>query len=139
MTKTHAFSVTVQFGDCNPAGEASLPTLCRWIDEAACAYFSACGVPPWRVLGRSHAIVCTRLIEYRFRLRKAPTHGDMVDVSTTLEDWQRDSVTLRHVVRRGDELLAEGTAARAFLTASAQEPERLVVMPTPESIMALCG
>ena len=44
----------------------------------------------------------------------------------------------RHVVRRGDTVLCEGTEVRAFCIRDANDPERIRAIPIPEDLKALC-
>ena len=45
MAKTTLYRVTVQFGDCDPAGIVFYPNFQRWIDAASLSFFMQCGVP----------------------------------------------------------------------------------------------
>ncbi|NBU89161.1 MAG: acyl-CoA thioesterase, partial [Betaproteobacteria bacterium] len=45
----------------------------------------------------------------------------------------------RHVVKRGDLVLCEGTEVRAFVVREPGPPERLKAIPVPDDIRALCS
>lgn len=138
MSTSSVLHITAHFGECDPGGKVSFPTLARWIDEAACTFLSACGVASCCVQGRTHDVVCTRLLELQLKLYMPATYGDLIDVHTTATDWQQHAFTLHHVARRGDDLLFEGTAVRAFLMQNPDDPDQLTAVRTPEKIKLQC-
>ena len=139
MSKSHIYPVNVQFGDCDPAGIVFFPNFNRWMDEASLAFFMACGVPPWRELVKTRGIVGTPLLEIHTRFLKTATYGETIEVHTTVEEWARKTFRHRHLVKRGDVLLCEGTEVRAFVQRDAADPDRLRAMEVPEDIKALCS
>ena len=139
MTRIHVHRVEVHFGDCDPAGIVFFPNFSRWMDEASLAFFRACGVPPWRELLKDRGIVGTPLLEIHTRFLKAATYGETLEVHTSIEAWAAKTFTHRHSVRRGDELVCEGTEVRAFVMRDPAHPERLKAMPVPPDIKALCS
>ena len=139
MGKAHVYSVHVQFGDCDPAGIVFFPNFSRWMDEASLAFFMACGVPPWRELVKTRGIVGTPLLEIHTRFMKPATYGETIEIHTSVEDWSAKTFRHRHVVRRGDTLLCEGTEVRAFVIHDAEQGGRLRAIPVPEDIRALCS
>jgi 4-hydroxybenzoyl-CoA thioesterase len=139
MSKTHIYSVNVQFGDCDPAGIVFFPNFNRWMDEASLAFFMACGVPPWRELVKTRGIVGTPLLEINTKFMKTATYGETIEIHTTVEEWANKTFRHRHVVKRGDTVLCEGTEVRAFVARDKQDLERLRAIPVPEDIKALCS
>jgi 4-hydroxybenzoyl-CoA thioesterase len=138
-SRTHIHRVDVHFGDCDPAGIVFFPNFSRWMDQASLAFFMACGVPPWRELVRTRGIVGTPLLEIHTRFLKPATYGESLQVHTTVEEWRGKTFTHRHLVRRGDDLLCEGTEVRAFVTRDLDDPARLRAIPVPDDIRALCS
>lgn len=141
--KTHLYTVNVQFGDCDPAGIVFFPNFSRWMDEASLAFFMACGVPPWRELVKTRGIIGTPLLEIHTKFLRPATYGETITVHTTVESWAAKTFTHRHVVRRGDTVLCEGTEVRAFCVRVSdpkhpENSERIKAIPVPEDIRALC-
>jgi 4-hydroxybenzoyl-CoA thioesterase len=56
-----------------------------------------------------------------------------------VEDWAAKTFRHRHVVKRGDTVLCEGTEVRAFCIRDPENPERIKAIPVPEDIKALCS
>jgi 4-hydroxybenzoyl-CoA thioesterase len=136
--KTNIYRVDVQFGHCDPAGIVFFPNFARWMDEASLAFFMACGLPPWRALAKTRGIVGTPVLEIHTRFVKTATYGETIEVHTSVEEWSRKTFRHRHVVKRGDTLLCEGTEVRAFVMRDPADPDRLRAMEVPEDIKAMC-
>jgi 4-hydroxybenzoyl-CoA thioesterase len=139
MARTTHYRVTVQFGDCDPAGIVFYPNFLRWMDEASLAFFMQCGVPPWRELVKTHGIVGTPLLEVATRFLTAATYAEELDIETSVEEWRAKVFVQRHRLRRGETLICEGIETRAFVKRDADNPERLRAMAIPEDIKAMCS
>jgi len=138
MSKSNVHRVDVHFGDCDPAGIVFFPNFSRWMDEASLAFFKACGVPPWRELLATRGIVGTPVLEIHTRFHKAASYGETIEIQTKIESWAAKTFVHRHRVRRGGDLLCEGTEVRAFVMRDPADAARLRAMPVPEDIKALC-
>jgi 4-hydroxybenzoyl-CoA thioesterase len=136
-SRSHVYSVTIQFGDCDPAGIVFFPNYNRWMDEASLAFFMACGIPPWRELVKTRGIVGTPLLEINTQFKQPATYGETLQITTTVEAWANKTFRQRHVVRRGDDLICEGTETRAFVVRDA-DSGRLKAIPVPQDIQDLC-
>lgn len=139
MPRTTTHSVTVQFGDCDPAGIVFFPNFCRWMDAASLMFFTECGLPPWRTLEHERGIVGTPLLEINTRFLKTATYGDTLIVHTHVAEWRRAAFIQAHRVLRGDDLICEGREVRAFVRRDEHDRERLRAIPIPEDIRALCS
>lgn len=137
MSRSVVHAVTVQFGDCDPAGIVFFPNFLRWMDAASLNFFMRCGVPPWRELERSRGIVGTPVLEIGTRFVQSATYGEQLEIHTSVQEWRNKTFVHRHAVMRGDTLLCEGTEVRAFITREADG--RLRAVPIPEDIRALCS
>ena len=136
--KTHIHTVDVHFGDCDPAGIVFFPNFLKWMDQSSLAFFMACGVPPWRELAKTRGIVGTPLLEINTKFSRPATYGEQIQVHTTVESWAAKTFTHRHQVRRGEDLLCEGTEVRAFVIRDPENSERIRAIPIPEDIRLLC-
>ena len=139
MPRTTLYTVDVTFGDCDPAGIVFFPNFSRWMDQSSLAFFAACGVPPWRELKKARGIVGTPLLEINTRFLLPATYGETLEVHTSLEEWSRKTFRFRHVVRRGSDVICEGTEVRAFVVRDSENAGRLKAIPVPEDIRSLCS
>ena len=138
MSKVYVHRVQVQFGDCDPAGIVFFPNFSRWMDESSLLFFMSCGVPPWRELVKTRHIIGTPLLEIHTRFMKAATYGEWIEVHTSVEEWAVKVFRHRHVIKRGDDVLCEGTEVRTFAIRDPENPERIRSIPIPEDIKAAC-
>ena len=138
MKSTH-FAVTVQFGDCDPAGIVFYPNFLRWMDAASLSFFMQCGVPPWRELVKTRGIVGTPLLEIATRFVTAATYAETLDIETSVQEWRAKVFVQKHSVTRAGTLICEGTETRAFVRRDDDNADRLRAMPIPDDIRALCS
>ncbi|OYU42898.1 MAG: 4-hydroxybenzoyl-CoA thioesterase [Burkholderiales bacterium PBB4] len=138
MSKVHIHRVEVCFGDCDPAGIVFFPNFSKWMDTASLAFFMACGVPPWRELVKTRGIIGTPLLEIHTKFLKPATYGETIEVHTSVEEWSAKTFRHRHLVKRGNDLLCDGTEVRAFCQRDPANPDRIKAIPIPEDIKALC-
>ena len=86
-----------------------------------------------------NCIIGTPLLEINTRFMRPATYGETLQIHTSVQEW-RDKVFIhRHVVRRGDEILCEGTEVRAFCVRLPEDPDRIKSIPVPADIKALCS
>jgi 4-hydroxybenzoyl-CoA thioesterase len=98
----------------------------------------ACGIPPWRELVKTRGIIGTPLLEIHTKFYRPATYGETIEIHTTVESWAAKTLRQRHVVKRGDTVLCEGTEVRAFCIRDPENPDRIKAIPVPEDIRAAC-
>jgi 4-hydroxybenzoyl-CoA thioesterase len=130
MSKTIVYSVNV-FGDCDP--QACSSQLCQ-VDGCFVAELLHA---VWRAAWREQSvtgIIGTPLLEINKFMRPPPMakrcRCSQVDGAT--------KVLHRHIVKRGDDVLCEGTEVRAFCKRLPENPDRIKAIPVPADIKALC-
>ena len=143
MPRSTTHSVTIAFGDCDPAGIVFFPNFLRWMDTASLSFFMQCGVPPWRELMKTRGIVGTPLLEINTKFHKAATYGETLLITTHVEEWRAKVIVQLHRVTRahagGEDLICEGREVRAFVKRDEIDPDRLRAIAVPEDIRALCS
>ena len=77
------------------------------------------------------------LLEIHTRFLAPATYGETLQIHTSVQDWSSKVFTQKHVVRRGDTVLCEGTEKRAFCMRV--EGGRIKAVPIPEDIRRLCS
>ena len=144
MARSTTHTVTVSFGDCDPAGIVFFPNFSRWMDTASLSFFMQCGVPPWRELVKTRGIVGTPLLEINTKFFQAATYGETLTISTQVEEWRAKVIVQIHRITRAraegePDLICEGREVRAFVKRDADDPDRLRAIPVPEDIRLLCS
>jgi len=136
VTFHHTTEFTVEFGDCDPAQVVWFPNFFRWMDAASRHFFLAAGVPPGRDLERTDGILGTPLVEASARFIRPATYGDRIAIETAAE-WRGNRIVLVHVIRRGDDILVEGTELRFFARRHPDDARKIIPVAAPDSIRRL--
>jgi 4-hydroxybenzoyl-CoA thioesterase len=138
MSKTIVYDVQVVFGDCDPAGIVFFPNFSRWMDASSLNFFIQCGVLPWRELVKTTGIIGTPLLEIHTKFSRPATYGETLQIHTSVEEWRSKVFIHRHMVKRGDVLICEGTETRAFCQRVPGDQDRIQAIAVPPDIKALC-
>ena len=133
------YEVEVMFGDCDPAGIVFFPNFSKWMDASSLNFFVKCGVPTWRDLYKTTGIIGTPLLEINTRFISPATYGQRLRIDTSIQEWRSKVFIQKHIVKRGDTLVCEGTETRAFCIRHPDDPDRIQAIPVPEDIKALCS
>ena len=133
------YEVEVMFGDCDPAGIVFFPNFSKWMYASSINFFVKCGVPTWRDLYKTTGIIGTPLLEINTRFVSPATYGERLRVHTSIQAWRSKVFIQKHIVKRGDTLICEGTETRAFCIRHPDDPNRIKAVAVPEDIKALCS
>ena len=138
MSKTLIYEVEVMFGDCDPAGIVFFPNFCKWMDASSLNFFVQCGIPPWRELVKAEGIIGTPLLEIHSKFYVSATYGERLQIHTSIDAWGRKTITQRHVIKRGDTLICEGTEVRALCIKHPEDASRIKAIEIPDWFKARC-
>lgn len=137
MPRTIVHSVSVEFGDCDPAAIVWFPNFFRWIDAASRHFFIACGVPRWEDTRKTHNILGTPIVDTHARFVMTASYGDRLDIHSAITEWRAKSFVQTHRVLRGEsDLIMECTEVRIF--GAPREGGGIRALPIPPDIRALC-
>ena len=134
MTRRHSTHFTIEFGDCDPAQIVFYPNFLRWIDSAARHFFVAAGVSSWAEMEAATGIIGTPLVEVSMRFLRPATYGEDITVESWIDEWRGKSFVMKHVVRRGDDVLVEGQETRVFARRHPDDPRRIQAVAAPDDI-----
>jgi 4-hydroxybenzoyl-CoA thioesterase len=132
------YEVEVMFGDCDPAGIVFFPNFSKWMDASSLNFFVKRGVPTWRDLYTATGIIGTPLLEINTRFISPATYGEKLQVYTSIQEWRNKVFIQKHVIKRADTLVCEGTETRAFCIRHPDDPSRIKAVTVPADIKALC-
>lgn len=133
------YEVEVMFGDCDPAGIVFFPNFSKWMDASSLNFFVQCGVPTWRDLYKTTGIIGTPLLEINTRFISPATYGERLRVHTSIQEWRSKVFIQKHIVKRADTLICEGTETRAFCIRHPEDFNRIKAIAVPDDIRALCS
>lgn len=138
MSKTTTMSVEIRFGDCDPSGIVFFPRYHRWMDAASLHFFTSCGVEPWHLQEARTGIIGTPMLEHHTRFMKSATYGEVLTISTHIDEWRGKAFIQKHVVTRGDDLICESAETRIFCVRHPEERGRIRAIPVPDEIRRAC-
>jgi 4-hydroxybenzoyl-CoA thioesterase len=138
MSRVNIHRISVEFGDCDPAQIVFFPNFFRWYDASSRHFFENCGLPPWRELEKTTGIIGTPVVDISSRFLLPATYGEVIEVHTSIVEWNTKSFVMKHEIRRGEALLAEGRDVRVFATRHPDDPKRMRAIPIPEDIKRMC-
>ena len=138
MSRIHTLSVTVEFGDCDPAQIVYYPNFFRWMDASSRHYFAAAGVRLWHELERATGILGTPIVHTQTSFVRPASYGDRIEIDSEVVEWRSKSFLMRHRIRRGSELLVECDEVRVFARRVDGNPLKIQAVPVPEDIRAMC-
>jgi len=114
MPFTNRHEVTVEWGDCDPAGIVYYPSYFKWFDQATYRLFLKAGLRrddissgQWKEGTPSVAAECS--------FRRASQSGEKLVIESRIEKLGRSSFVIRHVMRdMTGAVAAEGTETRIW-------------------------
>jgi 4-hydroxybenzoyl-CoA thioesterase len=108
------YEITVEWGDCDPAGIVYYPSYFRWLDQATFRLFLAAGLKRDDLSGGQWK-EGTPLVAAECAFRRPSQHGEMLTIESRVEKLGRSSFTIRHVFRdSAGQVAAEGSETRIW-------------------------
>jgi 4-hydroxybenzoyl-CoA thioesterase len=106
--------ITVEWGDCDPAGIVYYPAYFRWCDQGTARLFIAAGVVR-DDLSSGQWTEGPPLVKAECNFRRSSRPGEKLIVETHVSRFGRSSFTLTHVFRdAAGEVAAEGEETRIW-------------------------
>ena len=105
LTSRH--QVTVEWGDCDPAGIVYFPNYFSYFDSSTNALFlRALGFNKYEML-KKYDIVGVPVVDVTARFIMPSVFGDVVTIESTILEIKRSSFRMRHRLLKGEELNGE--------------------------------
>jgi 4-hydroxybenzoyl-CoA thioesterase len=138
MPLSSRHEVTVEWGDCDPAGIVYYPNYYRWCDQATYRLFLTAGVKrddtasgQWKEGTPVVSTECT--------FRRPSQHGEKLVIESFVERFGNSSFTIRHIFRDNTgEIAAEGTETR-FWAKKEGNASTLKAVPMPATVRRRLG
>jgi 4-hydroxybenzoyl-CoA thioesterase len=130
----HHRRITVEWGDCDPAGIVFFPNYLKWFDDCASALFAAAGLP-LQTLFASHGVVGIPVVDVRVTYKASAVFGDELLAKTSVIEWRRSSFVIQHRIYKQDVLTVEGLVTRVWVGADIGKEGRLKSRPLPREVV----
>jgi 4-hydroxybenzoyl-CoA thioesterase len=128
--------LTVEWGDCDPAGIVFNPRFFEFFDASSWLLFeTALGVKQQEIAS-TYGIVGIALVDARANFLKPIKFGDTIEIASRISEFRRSSFDVEHRLTIGGELAVEGSETRVWATRSANDPEKIAAMSIPRDVIA---
>jgi len=131
---TTSREVTIEWGDCDPAGIVFFPRYFAMFDWSTWCHFAKVGLAKQELVS-AYGIVGCPLVDTGAKFSIPSRYGDVVRIETAITEFRRSSFTVRHRLMRGDALAVEATEARVWAGKDPQDPERIKGVPIPQEVI----
>ena len=132
LTSRH--QVTIEWGDCDPAGIVYFPNYFSYFDSSTNALFlRALGFTKYEMM-KKYDIVGIPLVDARATFIVPSVFGDVVTIESTVAEIKRSSFRMVHQLLRGETLAVEGHETRVWVGRDPADPERLKSRPIPPEV-----
>jgi 4-hydroxybenzoyl-CoA thioesterase len=126
--------LTVEWGDCDPAGIVFFPNYLKWFDECTSALFAAVDLP-LPALFRDHGVIGIPIVDVRASFKVTAAFGDILLAKTSVSKWGRSSFVVQHHFYKQDALAVEGFVTRVWVGADAANKGAMKSRPLPREII----
>jgi 4-hydroxybenzoyl-CoA thioesterase len=131
MPLSSRYEVTVEWGDCDPAGIVYYPSYFRWCDQATYRLFLAAGLKRDDVSSGQWK-EGTPLVAAECSFKRASQTGEKLVVESHISRFGRSSFTIGHVFRNAaGEIAAEGSETRIWARKEG-DARSLKAVPIPD-------
>ena len=136
MVVRHA--VTLEWGDCDPAGIIYYPTYFKWWDQGTWRLFWAAGID--RRLMHEMGGIEMPILNATGNFESTVTPGDKLTVESRVERWGNSSFRIAHrVVAPDGKTVAHGYETRCWTAADPATPGRLKATRIPDDVITRLG
>lgn len=131
LVTTH--EITVEWGDCDPAGIVYYPAYFRWFDQATFRLFRTAGLKR-DDMSSGQWTEGPPLVHAECSFKRASQTGETLVMTTQVEKFGRSSFTIRHIFRDASgEIAAEGSETRIWGRKSG-DARTLKAVPIPDEV-----
>jgi 4-hydroxybenzoyl-CoA thioesterase len=133
LTSRH--QVTIEWGDCDPAGIVYFPNYFSYFDSSTNALFlRALGFTKYEMM-KKYDIVGIPLVDARATFIVPSVFGDVVTIESAIAEIKRSSFRMVHRLLRGETLAVEGHETRVWVGRDPANPEKLKGRPIPPEVV----
>lgn len=132
----HRRAVTIEWGDCDPAGIVFYPRYFAMFDASTAALFRAALGMPKIAWTKRFGIIGIPMVDTRAKFSLPSAHGDEVAIESRVTAFRRSAFDVQHRLLRPDGALGvEGFETRVWTVRDA-ETGRIRSAPIPPEVVA---
>ncbi len=131
----HRRPVTIEWGDCDPAGIVFYPRYFAMFDASTAALFQAALGMPKIAWTKHYGMLGIPMVDTRATFHIPSAYGDEVVIESRVTGFRRASFDVAHRLLKGEALAVEATETRVW-TAKDPETGRIRAISIPAEVMA---
>lgn len=130
--KTNRRTISIEWGDCDPAGIVYYPRYFEMFDACTNALFEAAGFVKAEMLEK-YGLAGIPMVDTRAQFFAPSSFGESVTVETKIVEWGKSSFQVEHKLYKGETLAVEGFEKRVW---TVREGKKLKGKEIPEDVKA---
>lgn len=131
--------LTVEWGQCDPAGIVFNPRFFEMFDASTWLLFDAVlGVKPHE-LANVYGIIGIPLVDAGANFLKPVKFGDAAEIASSIKEFRRSSFDVEHHISVAGELAVEGTETRVWAARDTKNPDKIAGIAIPADVIARFG
>ncbi|MBS0541498.1 MAG: acyl-CoA thioesterase [Proteobacteria bacterium] len=138
MPLTSRHEITVEWGDCDPAGIVYYPAYFRWCDQATSRLFLAAGLKRDDVSSGQWK-EGTPLVNAQCSFRRPSQHGEKLAIESHVSRFGGSSFTITHVFRDATGAVAAEGAETRIWAKKEGDARSLKAVAIPEDVRRRLG
>lgn len=124
----------IEWGDCDAAAITFYPNYFAWFDAASWHLFESAGYTS-RALMKEQGVFIP-LVEAQAKFRRPGFLGNDLIIESHVEEWRDKLFRVAHLVRRGEDVLLEGSELRCWAMPHPDDAARFKALPIPPAFRA---
>lgn len=135
---TNTRRLTIEWGDCDPAGIVFYPRYFAMFDASTAALFSSALGMTKKAMLRHYDVVGFPMVNTRATFKAPCAFGDEVRIESTVTEFRRASFDVQHRLLRDDGAVVavEGFETRVWVGRHPDKPDGIKALPIPEDLIA---
>jgi 4-hydroxybenzoyl-CoA thioesterase len=136
-TLTHRRALTIEWGDCDPAGIVFYPRYFAMFDASTAALFAAALGMPKIAWTKRFGILGIPMVDTRASFSIPSAYGDEVVIESRVTAFRRSSFDVQHRLLKADGAVGvEGFETRVWTARDPADPARIRATPIPAEVVA---
>ena len=136
-TRTHRRALTIEWGDCDPAGIVFYPRYFAMFDASTAALFAAALGMPKIAWTKRFGILGIPMVDTRASFSIPSAYGDEVTIESRVTAFRRSSFDIHHRLLKADGAVGvEGFETRVWTARDPADPARIRATPIPPEVVA---
>ena len=131
--------LTVEWGDCDPAGIVFNPRFFEFFDASSWLLFEAALGVKQQDIASTYGIIGIALVDARANFLKPIKFGDKIEIASRVSEFRRSSFDVEHQVSSGGEIAVIGGETRVWAVRDKDNPGKINARPIPDDVIARFG